>query len=102
MPWHDTKIQIEDVCEIAFVEPKRFYETSAQYSIIMAGLLRATHCLPSTIIFPVYAKKCENKDYLGYKYKIYNPQQFREFSLFPITTLSHFLRTVIIKKQLQH
>lgn len=39
MPWHDTKIQTEDVCEKAFVEPKRFHEISAQYSIITAGLL---------------------------------------------------------------
>ena len=51
MPWHDTKIQSEDVCEKAFVEPKRFYETSAQYSIIMAGLLGQLTVYPAQSYF---------------------------------------------------
>lgn len=53
MRWHNTKIQTEDICEKAFVEPKRFHETSAQYSIIIAELSGQLMVLSSTIIFLV-------------------------------------------------
>lgn len=97
MLWQDIKIQTEDVCEKAFVEPKRW-----DFSIIMAVLLLYYHCLPSIIILLVSVIKCGNKGYLDYRYKFYNSPQFMVFSLFPVTALSCFLRTVIIRKQLQH
>lgn len=54
MPWHGRKIQTEDVCEKVFAESKRFCETPAQYSMIMAKLLGQLS-FHSTIIFAVYA-----------------------------------------------
>jgi len=61
MLWHDINIQPENVCEKAFVEPKRFRDTSAQYSIITAGLLGQRTVYPAQSYFCCMQKSVKMK-----------------------------------------